>query len=217
MTESNVATGAGARMRASWHKYWIDPGSLVKVEKSPPNYLKMRYLSAAFAPAPVQFVVVLRHPLATAQHGMGGWGKLHRPHFAEKFVCGHRHVQQWLAAMRIFREDLKTLMRNVTVVQFEPFMARYVPCITLTKRRRLPQSHPRLFGAQPWPAAKPKRSSASSGTFENTYAFGPWAQIQRVRKLACLVAAMTAALKTLAAPATHTHPHSHSRTRHRLA
>jgi hypothetical protein len=65
MTEASAlnAEPTSGRLKAEWHRHW-DLAKPVLVEKTPSNLLRMRLLERMLGPA--YFVVVTRHPIASA-------------------------------------------------------------------------------------------------------------------------------------------------------
>jgi hypothetical protein len=92
------------------------------VEKSPPNILKTLFLARAFNPAPTSFVMMLRHPFATAAHFIFNThsmdermsGKQAPTNFHD-LDCGERFLKHWLLQMKLFRSDLALIPRSVNV------------------------------------------------------------------------------------------------------
>lgn len=106
MTErSPLATAAnGERLWAEWSPHW-DLTRSALIEKSPPNLLKMRFLQALFPNA--RFVVVLRHPIATA--------------LATQKWSGtrlHELIRHWLVCNETALADMAHL-RHATVTHYE--------------------------------------------------------------------------------------------------
>ena len=63
LDDRNASSMAGSRLFANWARYW-DLSKPVLLEKSPPNLLKMGYLTAAFSHArAVKFLVILKDPI----------------------------------------------------------------------------------------------------------------------------------------------------------
>ena len=61
LTEEDFDEEKGARIRASWSKYWY-PSQNYLIEKSPGNLIRTRFLQA-LSPKSL-FVFILRHPIA---------------------------------------------------------------------------------------------------------------------------------------------------------
>jgi hypothetical protein len=103
VTESNRQ-----RLLQEWGRHW-DGDRRFLVEKSPPNLLKTRFLQAIFPTA--HFVIVLRHPIATA--------------LATKKWSGTRVgelIEHWLVSNEKMIADISHL-RHVELVRYEDFMA----------------------------------------------------------------------------------------------
>jgi hypothetical protein len=106
---SPLATDANReRLWADWSPHW-DLTRAVLIEKSPPNLLKMRFLQAVFPQA--RFIVVLRHPIATALATRKWSGT--RP---------HELIRHWLVANETARADMAHL-EHATVVHYERLVA----------------------------------------------------------------------------------------------
>jgi hypothetical protein len=92
LTPTNVA-----RLHKSWEAYW-DRDKTIRVEKTPGNLLKTRFLQAAFPNA--HFIVVKRHPvpvsLATQKWSL---------------TPLHELFAHWLHCYKLFDEDKKQLNR----------------------------------------------------------------------------------------------------------
>lgn len=102
---SPLATDASReQLWAEWSPHW-ELARRVLVEKSPPNLLKMRFLQALFPQA--RFVVVLRHPIATA--------------LATQKWSGtrlHELIRHWLLSNETAFADMEHL-RHATIVHYE--------------------------------------------------------------------------------------------------
>ena len=106
---SPLATEASReRLWAQWSPHW-DLERTLLIEKSPPNLLKMRFLQALFPQA--RFVVVLRHPIATALATRKWSGT--RP---------HELIRHWLLTNETALADMGHL-RHATVVHYERLVA----------------------------------------------------------------------------------------------
>jgi len=88
-------------MRAEWERHW-ERDRAIRIEKSPPNLIRTRFLQSAFADA--RFVFIVRHPLAVAR-AMKKW----------KRISEERALRHWLAAHRIMLQDARRLRRSVCV------------------------------------------------------------------------------------------------------
>lgn len=106
---SQLATDASRKqLWSEWSPHWELERALL-VEKSPPNLLKMRFLQELFPQA--RFIVVLRHPIATA--------------LATQKWSGtrlHELVRHWLLSNETARADMEHL-RHATVVHYERLVA----------------------------------------------------------------------------------------------
>jgi hypothetical protein len=90
LTSSNVA-----RLRKSWEGYW-DRDKTIRVEKTPGNLLKTRFLQAAFPNA--RFIVIKRHPVP-ASLATQKWS----------LTPLHELFAHWLHCHKLFDEDKKHL------------------------------------------------------------------------------------------------------------
>lgn len=86
---------------ASWGQLWA-PDRPIRVEKSPPNLIRSRFLQAAFEDA--RFVFIVRHPLAVAR-ATRKWS-----HAVEEHLFRH-----WLQAHRIMLDDAPFIARSCCV------------------------------------------------------------------------------------------------------
>lgn len=104
-----LATPANAaRLMSEWFPHW-DPTRRMRLEKSPPNIVRTRFLQALFPDA--KFVVILRHPLAVA-HATAKWN----PSSIDRLV------EHALVCYERFLQDLPHLRRAV-VFRYEDFVA----------------------------------------------------------------------------------------------
>ena len=109
--DSPLATAASReQLLREWGPHWR-PGAPVRIEKSPPNLVRTRFLQALFPDA--AFVAVLRHPLAVA--GATRKGRRLR-------LTYERLVHHWVACHTILAEDASHL-RRLHVVRYERFVA----------------------------------------------------------------------------------------------
>lgn len=103
LTPANVSA-----LRQSWEAHW-EKGKTIRVEKTPANLLKTRFLQAAFPNA--HFVVIKRHPvpvsLATQK-----WSR-------SPLHCLFEH---WLRCHEIFDEDKKHL-EHVYELSYEDYVS----------------------------------------------------------------------------------------------
>ncbi len=98
------------RLLREWGRYWR-PEAAVKVEKSPPNLVRARFLQALFPEA--TFVAVLRHPVAVA----GATRKGRRRRLTYETLVRH-----WVTCHAILAADAPRL-RRLHVVRYERFVA----------------------------------------------------------------------------------------------
>jgi Sulfotransferase family len=102
------------RLRRSWENYW-DKNNAVRVEKTPGNLLKTRFLQAAFPNA--YFVVIKRHPvpvsLATRKWSL---------------TPLHELFEHWLRCHEVFDEDKKDLNR-VYELSYEDYVENPTKCL----------------------------------------------------------------------------------------
>lgn len=94
LTEQDVAPDDADRLRKAWAPYWSGAATH-RVEKSPPNLLRFRYLLHAFPEA--VGIAVVRSPAAVTM-AMRKWNR-GRP--------VHRLVRHWVVAHETLRSDLR--------------------------------------------------------------------------------------------------------------
>lgn len=96
------------RLMAAWQPYW-DLSCPVLVEKSPPNFIRMRYLQALFPDA--LFVMMTRHPvpvsLATQK-----WSQ----------TTPDSLLDHWRICHETFEAD-RPLIKNLMLIRYEDFVA----------------------------------------------------------------------------------------------
>lgn len=96
--ESCLLTPASVdRLRRQWERFW-DKNKAIRVEKSPGNLLKTRFLQAALPDA--YFVVIKRHPVAVSL-ATQKWSR----------TPLHELLSHWLRCHEIFDKDKKRLER----------------------------------------------------------------------------------------------------------
>jgi hypothetical protein len=100
---------AVARLRYDW-AYYADPQPGIRLEKSPPNTLRSRWLQKHFAPA--RFVVLVRDPYAVCE----GIARRRGHSLAE--AAAH-----WRTVHEVLEEDLPHVQRYATVT-YEDFCDR---------------------------------------------------------------------------------------------
>jgi hypothetical protein len=98
------------RLLREWGRYW-QPEAAVKIEKSPPNLVRTRFLQALFPDA--VFVAVLRHPVAVA----GATRKGRRLRLTYETLVRH-----WITCHAILATDAPRV-RHLHVVRYERFVA----------------------------------------------------------------------------------------------
>jgi Sulfotransferase family len=109
LTPTNIA-----RLRQSWETHW-DRDKTIRVEKTPGNLLKTRFLQAAFPNA--HFVVIKRHPvpvsLATQKWSL---------------TPLHELFTHWLHCHKIFDDDKKKLNR-LFELSYEDYVEKPIKCL----------------------------------------------------------------------------------------
>ncbi|MFL6049617.1 MAG: sulfotransferase family protein [Gaiellales bacterium] len=109
LTESSPLVSRSSRelLLAQWGAFW-EPGASVRVEKSPPNLVRMRFLQALFPES--AFLMVMRHPVAVAC-ATQKWS--HTPWTTL--------IHHWVAAHEIMLADSAHVSR-VHVIRYEDFV-----------------------------------------------------------------------------------------------
>ena len=97
------------RLRYDW-AYYSDPRPGIRLEKSPPNTLRSRWLQKHFAPA--RFLVLVRNPYAVCE----GIAR-RRGHSIEEAAI------HWRTVHEVLRQDMPLLERSLTV-SYENFCER---------------------------------------------------------------------------------------------
>jgi hypothetical protein len=97
------------RLRYDW-AYFADSRPGIRLEKSPPNTLRSRWLQRHFAPA--RFIVLVRNPYAVCE------GIARRRGHSIKEAAAH-----WRLVHEVLEEDLPHLERSL-VVRYEDFCAK---------------------------------------------------------------------------------------------
>ena len=112
LTETSPLATAASReqLLREWGPHWR-PDAAVRIEKSPPNLVRTRFLQALFPDA--AFVAVLRHPLAVA----GATRKGRRRRLTYETLVRH-----WVACHAVLAADAPHLQR-LHVVRYERFVA----------------------------------------------------------------------------------------------
>jgi hypothetical protein len=109
LTPSNVA-----RLHKSWEAYW-DRDKTIRVEKTPGNLLKTRFLQAAFPNA--RFIVVKRHPIP-ASLATQKWS----------LTPLHELFAHWLHCHKLFDEDKKKL-NHLFELSYEDYIENPRKCL----------------------------------------------------------------------------------------
>ena len=94
---------------AEWHPYWEMEKHFL-LEKSPPNLVRSRFLQALFPNS--HFVILLRHPIATA-YATKKW---------RSKMPVHKLIEHWLICHEQFERDRRYL-RSVIILKYENFVA----------------------------------------------------------------------------------------------
>ena len=112
LTETSPLATAASReqLLREWGPHWR-PDAAVRIEKSPPNLVRTRFLQALFPDA--AFVAVLRHPVAVA----GATRKGRRRRLTYETLVRH-----WVACHAVLAADAPHLQR-LHVVRYERFVA----------------------------------------------------------------------------------------------
>jgi hypothetical protein len=104
LTESDALSCSEAQramLVAAWEALW-EPDRSVRIEKSPPNLVRSRFLQAIFPDA--RFIFIVRHPLAVSR-ATAKWSRA-------PFESLMRH---WVVAHRIMLEDIRRLRRAILI------------------------------------------------------------------------------------------------------
>jgi hypothetical protein len=118
------------RLRQSWERYW-DQSKTIRVEKTPGNLLKTRFLQAVFPNS--YFIVIRRHPVPV--------GMAHQ-RWKVSLAPLHRLFDHWLHCHALFDEDRKYLER-VYELSYEDYVqnpAKYHGQIAAFIGTRVPES-----------------------------------------------------------------------------
>lgn len=110
MTEADVSTYRERlpELIASWEQLWA-PERPVRIEKSPPNLIRSRFLQAVFDDA--RFVFIVRHPLAVAR-ATRKWS----------YDSEEKLFRHWLQGHRVMLEDAPYI-RQSCCVRYEDLVA----------------------------------------------------------------------------------------------
>ena len=104
-----LTPGNAMRLRQSWEKYWQSTKS-IRVEKTPGNLLKTRFLQAAFPNS--YFVVISRHPVAVS---------MATQRWKVTFASLHSLFDHWLHCHELFRRD-KGHLKRVYELRYEDYI-----------------------------------------------------------------------------------------------
>src|SRR5438874_8167815 len=85
------------KLRQSWERYW-DQSKAIRVEKTPGNLLKTRFLQAVFPRS--YFIVIRRHPVPVSMANQ---------RWKVSFAPLHNLFDHWLHCHALFEEDKKYL------------------------------------------------------------------------------------------------------------
>jgi hypothetical protein len=104
-----LTPGNALKLRQSWERYW-DQSKVIRVEKTPGNLLKTRFLQAVFPDS--YFIVIRRHPLAVSMANQR-WKVSRAPL--------HNLFDHWLHCHALFEEDKKYL-KHVYELRYEDYV-----------------------------------------------------------------------------------------------
>ena len=108
--KSSLLTPENAmKLRQSWERYW-DPGKAIRVEKTPGNLLKTRFLQAVFPNS--YFIVIRRHPVAVSMANQK---------WKVDLAPLHKLFDHWLHCHALFDEDKKYL-KHVYELSYEDYV-----------------------------------------------------------------------------------------------
>jgi Sulfotransferase family len=108
-TSSLLTPQNALKLRRSWEQYW-DPNKAIKVEKTPGNLLKTRFLQAAFPNS--YFIVIRRHPVSVSMANQK-WKK--------DLITIHKLFEHWLHCHALLDEDKKHL-QHVYELSYEDYV-----------------------------------------------------------------------------------------------
>ncbi len=97
------------KLRQSWERYW-DPSKTIRVEKTPGNLLKTRFLQAVFPNS--YFIVVRRHPVAVSMANQ---------RWKVSFASFHNLFDHWLHCYGLFEQD-KRYLKHVYELTYEDYI-----------------------------------------------------------------------------------------------
>jgi hypothetical protein len=97
------------KLRQSWERYW-DHNKAIRIEKTPGNLLKTRFLQAAFPNS--FFIVIRRHPIPVSMANQN---------WKINFAPLHELFDHWLHCHTLFDEDKKYL-KHVYELSYEDYV-----------------------------------------------------------------------------------------------
>jgi len=97
------------KLRQSWERYW-DHNKPIRVEKTPGNLLKTRFLQAAFPNS--YFIVIRRHPIPVSMASQN---------WKITFAPLHTLFDHWLHCHAVFDED-KNYLKHVYELNYEDYV-----------------------------------------------------------------------------------------------
>jgi hypothetical protein len=98
------------KLRRSWERYW-DASKTIRVEKTPGNLLRTRFLQAVFPNS--YFIVLRRHPVSVSLANNQRW--------KVSFAPLHNLFDHWLHCHALFEEDKKYL-KHVYELTYEDYI-----------------------------------------------------------------------------------------------
>jgi len=104
------------KLRQSWERYW-DQTKAIRVEKTPGNLLKTRFLQAVFPNS--YFVVARRHPVPVSMANNQRW--------KVTFAPLHNLFDHWLHCYGLFEED-KSYLKHVYELTYEDYIENPSKC-----------------------------------------------------------------------------------------
>ena len=108
-TSSLLTPENALKLRRSWERYW-DQSKTIRVEKTPGNLLKTRFLQAMFPNA--YFIVIKRHPLPVSMANQ---------RWKVSFTPLHELFEHWLHCHALFDIDKKHL-KQVYELSYEDYV-----------------------------------------------------------------------------------------------
>ena len=117
------------KLRQSWERYW-DQSKAIRVEKTPANLLKTRFLQAMFPNS--YFIVIRRHPVPVSMANQK---------WKVSFAPLHDLFDHWLHCHALFEEDRKYL-KHVYELSYEDYVRnpdKYHDAIAAFIGTRVPQ------------------------------------------------------------------------------